>query len=151
MNSLEKYKDSGILEMYVCGQLSEEESKEVTAAINEHPELKAELEEIENALLRLASDYSPGVAGQAAPRVQTRKRKRSGTGIMPWIGTAAAIVLLIASGFLYINNRSLEAEITNLENQNDQLKEQIINARGDLAETQTLLDSLRSQMLTVFP
>ena len=50
MKDLNTYLESGILELYVLGDLSSEEIREVENTIAQHPEVKAELEAIENAL-----------------------------------------------------------------------------------------------------
>ena len=53
--NIEEYIASGILELYVAGSLSEKENEEVHAAIQKHPELMAEVESIENAILQLTA------------------------------------------------------------------------------------------------
>ncbi len=148
MDSVEKYKDSGILELYVYGLLSEEESIEVTQAIQKHPELKTEVEEIEKALIKLSADYYPKDISSLRPNVTNKKKSNNLSTLFAWVGSAAAILLLVVSGYLYFNNQGLQSEITNLEQENKQLEDQIINARNDIAETRVLLDSLRSRNIT---
>lgn len=55
MNTKE-YIESGILEAYVLGALSQEEQTEVAANIAMYPELAAEVAQIENAMLRFAEN-----------------------------------------------------------------------------------------------
>ncbi len=148
MDSVEKYKDSGILELYVYGLLSEEESIEVTEAIQEDSELKTEVEEIEKALIRLAADYYPKDISALRPSVASRNKAGSSSGFFAWFGSAAAVLLLIVSGYLYFDNKGLQSAITNLEDENQQLEEQIIDARNNIAETNVLLDSLRSRNIS---
>ncbi|MEJ7693873.1 MAG: hypothetical protein WKF69_12725, partial [Daejeonella sp.] len=50
MKDLKTYLESGILELYVLGDLSGEEIREVESTIAQYPAVKAEVEEIENAL-----------------------------------------------------------------------------------------------------
>ena len=52
---------SGILEMYVCGSLPQEEIQEVEQAIADYPEVKKEVEIIEQSLLHLAEAVAPPV------------------------------------------------------------------------------------------
>ncbi len=47
---LRKYIQSGILENYVLGLISEMETKEVERNLNQYPQLKKELNQIENTL-----------------------------------------------------------------------------------------------------
>lgn len=50
MKNVQDYIASGILEMYVSGNISEQESKEVEAMAAEHPEIRQELEGISKAI-----------------------------------------------------------------------------------------------------
>lgn len=50
MKDLRSYIESGVLELYVLGDLSPEESLEVQQMAADHPEVKTELEEIERSL-----------------------------------------------------------------------------------------------------
>ena len=58
---IKAYIDSGILELYVTGQLSEQENQEVYERMQEHPEILKEVLEIEAALIKLGASISPGV------------------------------------------------------------------------------------------
>ena len=59
MAEIEEYISSGILELYVYGALSETESREVTDMLREYPEVEKEVEEIEDALQKLAVGVAP--------------------------------------------------------------------------------------------
>ena len=59
MAKIEDYISSGILELYVYGALSETESREVTKMLKEYPEVEKEVEEIEDALQKLATGLAP--------------------------------------------------------------------------------------------
>lgn len=50
MEDLRSYIESGVLELYVLGDLTPEESKQVREMAVKHPEVKAELDEIERSL-----------------------------------------------------------------------------------------------------
>lgn len=58
MENLKSYIESGILELYVLGDLSAEEKSDVEAMSKLHPEVKAELEEIEKAMLAVSMNFS---------------------------------------------------------------------------------------------
>ena len=62
MTTAEEYKSSGILELYVSGVLSEEESREVESMAKKYPEIKAEIEAIEAVMLKLSESetQTPG-------------------------------------------------------------------------------------------
>lgn len=54
------YIESGILELYVAGSLSEKENKEVYDLMLEHPEILQEVLEIESAVIKLTASTSRG-------------------------------------------------------------------------------------------
>ena len=59
MDNIQEYLESGILELYVCGALTEAEREEVTRALQEYPEVKQEVEQIEDALRELSATAAP--------------------------------------------------------------------------------------------
>lgn len=66
MENIRTYIESGILELYVLGDLTAEERAAVEAMSKLHPEVKAELEEIE----RVMTDVSLGLAVQPSSKVK---------------------------------------------------------------------------------
>ena len=59
--NIKEYISSGILELYVLGMLSEEESREVTRLVNKHPALQTEVDKIQQSLQAYARNQGPGV------------------------------------------------------------------------------------------
>lgn len=58
MENIKTYIESGILELYVLGDLTAEEKLAVEAMSKLHPEVKAELEEIEKVMQNVAEDLA---------------------------------------------------------------------------------------------
>lgn len=56
--NIKEYIESGILEAYVLGALTQEERTEVEANVNMYPELAGELEAIERTMLQLAEEQA---------------------------------------------------------------------------------------------
>lgn len=56
---MDTYISSGILELYVVGALSENETREVTRLVVEHTELLVEVESIESAFVAYAEQLAP--------------------------------------------------------------------------------------------
>ena len=56
---VKEYIASGILELYVAGELSPEENLEVQHYAIQYPEIRKEIEEIEQAILELTEAASP--------------------------------------------------------------------------------------------
>lgn len=55
----QEYIDSGILELYVYGLLSEPENEQVALKAKYNPEINAEIISIEKAIVALSSSFSP--------------------------------------------------------------------------------------------
>ncbi len=55
--NIKEYISSGVLELYAAGALSEKEAREVEAMSSEHPEVKAEIEAIQNALVSYSASF----------------------------------------------------------------------------------------------
>ena len=58
MENIKSYIESGILELYVLGDLSSQEMAEVEQMAQLHPEIKAELEEIEKTMSSIANSLT---------------------------------------------------------------------------------------------
>ncbi|MGY5851740.1 anti-sigma factor domain-containing protein [Salegentibacter sp. F14] len=151
MDNLQEYKESGILELYVYGLLPQQESIEVTRLIQQHPELKTEVEEIEKALKQLSADYYPRSVKHLTPKITKKPKKETKLKAFGWLGAAAAIALLVISGILFFQNQELQSKLSELEQEKDSLERQIIESRGNLAETNKLLEDLRARDITRVP
>lgn len=64
-----KYLQSNILEEYVMGHLSDDVMEKITAEIAKFPELKAEVERIEETLLAYAAIYSPPISPELKQKI----------------------------------------------------------------------------------
>ncbi len=151
------YIASGILELYVAGQLSEEENLEVAAMAEKHPDVRKEIEEIEKAVMALAGAAAPGSApGFEALRQRIRSSETPVVSMestkTPWfsyMGWAASVVLAIGLLWMYNNNRELKEEIEAASGEKFLLEEQIANATSSLEETQRLFNALREQGISI--
>ncbi|NCP58866.1 MAG: anti-sigma factor [Flavobacteriales bacterium] len=160
---IKKYTDSGILELYVAGSLSEEESKEVHNLILKHPELAEEVSNIENAIVKLTASASPGIlnsdfntikeqlhlSNDGPKLISINQKARSNW--FAYTGWAAAI--LFASGFLWLTNQNngLKNEITTVETRNNFLEFQIEKDNNSLVEAKTLMAVLRDNNILKIP
>ncbi|NNE32710.1 MAG: anti-sigma factor [Winogradskyella sp.] len=152
------YIESGTLELYVAGQLSEEENQEVYELLQKHPELLQEVLEIEAAVVKLTAAVSPhsinfdsfkGQLGGADTKVVDLKPTKPG-----WISyTGWAASILLAGGLLWtLNNKTdLENQLQTAETENQYLEIQIEDARTDLAVTKNLLDAIRDKDILAVP
>lgn len=140
-----EYIESGILELYVYGSLSETESEEVAEMAKKYPEINAEIIAIEKSMLALSSSFAPfqSVKNYAAikeklnlstPEVITMSPKRNWA---QYVGWAAAIILMAGIGFQYNQLELTNNQIvtTNLE------KVKIEKERNELATKKAAIET----------
>lgn len=157
---VKKYIDSGILELYVAGQLSEKENLEVHEYALQHPEIMTEIIAIENAILELTKSVSPGlVNGFEIVReiIEIEKETKvvdlEGKDInWSWyIGWAASVLLAIGLFWMYAQNQELKSNLQIVEQENDQLEQQIAEANSSLQKSSELLATIRDKNISVVP
>ena len=157
---IKAYIVSGILELYVAGQLSEQENQEVANYANEYPEIKTEIIEIEKALLGLSAALAP----KSVPAFDTIKNRLGTTPETkiipldskrkkwtPYLGWAASALLTIGLAYLYIQNQELSTEVQIAETEMQQLELQISEANNSLEKSNQLLYAIRDKNITVVP
>ena len=109
-----EYIESGVLELYVYGLLSETENEEVAIMAKNNPQINAEIIAIEKAIVALSSSFSPfhSVANyekikeklelKHSPKVIELEPKRNWS---LYVGWAAAVLLLAGIGYQYNQNQ----------------------------------------------
>ncbi|SOC81577.1 Anti-sigma-K factor rskA [Salinimicrobium sediminis] len=159
MENIQEYLESGILELYVYGALPEAEREEVTRVLREYPELRQEVEQIEEALQELsgaAAPYDPQDVlislkkkiRQRPERTPEFSKKKNISAILGW---AASIILLIGLFMMYDANTELNERLTEMEQEQADLETQIVEAREDSEKTEQLLRALRSRNIEKIP
>ena len=158
--NIKDYIASGILELYVAGQLSEKENKEVYNLMLKHPEILQEVLEIEAAFIKLSDSIAPekpvaystikAHLNNANDNVVSLPQQK-GKNWINYTGWAAAIIL--AGGLLWTVNQKqqLETEITNINTEKEFLEIQIEASKSKLAETKNLLNVIRDRNIITVP
>ncbi|WP_262733077.1 anti-sigma factor [Gaetbulibacter sp. NE] len=159
---IKAYIESGILELYVAGSLSEKESKEVYELMLKHPEILQEVLEIEASVIKLTSAVSPKSSSHIFNIIKEKLKlgdnevkvvsiTKPKYNWFTYTGWAAA--LIVGAGLLWtLNlNKQLEADITTADIENAYLEEQIEAAKNDLAATKNLLNVLRDKDIIAVP
>jgi anti-sigma-K factor RskA len=155
---IKKYIASGILELYVAGQLSEKENSEIHGYAQEYPEIKEEIETIEKALLELSKKVSPGLGnsdftalkrnlGKVVDLKDSTKEKKSSW--PNYLGWAASLLFAAGMLWMYLENDTLKTEIEIVNENNRLLEEQILGVRNKVADAETILNQLRDKNITV--
>ncbi|MDT0643234.1 anti-sigma factor [Zunongwangia sp. F363] len=152
---LQEYISSGILELYVCGALSEEESREVSHELKQHPEIREEVEEIEKALSQLAIGVAPYNPEHLLASLKSKIEDRNGETTIPvrrktstvfaYLGWAASFLLLIGLFFLFNRNNDLRESLRTQQARNAQMEQQIADARANAESARELLAMIRDR------
>jgi anti-sigma-K factor RskA len=152
----EEYRASGILELYIAGSLSEKENEEVHAAIQENPELLAEVVSIEKAIVQLTAAskkdarYSfndiKGRLKTEAPRVISITKPK--INLIQYTGWAASVLFGFALMYMLSQNTELKNQVAS---EKEQLEEQIDKASNSLAEAEKLIEVFRDKDIISIP
>jgi len=148
-----EYIESGILELYVYGLLTESENDEVNAMAQKNPEIKAEILSIEKAIINLSSSFSPFISHSQFEKIKAQLELKHGrvvdfksrSNMATYIGWAASVALLIGIGFQYSKlNDSREQLIIN-QKEKESLQKTIVVLGEKNKETETALNIIRDE------
>ena len=152
MKELKEMIESGALELYVTGALSQREAMEVEEILAEHPEVKKEVEKIEAALIHLSHDASFEIPEhvwnnilQSISGVRKLTPPKKSTHWSTMTGWAAAIVFLLGIFWMMKEKNSLETQVQISTTENTVLKEKVQVTEDALASSEALLEIMRSK------
>lgn len=137
-----EYIESGILELYVYGLLSEPENEEVNIMAKNNPEINDEIIAIEKAIVALSSSFSPFHSVANFEKIKEKLELKHAAVIelessknwSQYIGWAAAILLLVGIGYQY--------------NQLDQTNTQVVNTEIEKAKLEKEFNALKLKNTT---
>ncbi|WP_445457653.1 anti-sigma factor [Flavobacterium sp. HNIBRBA15423] len=149
MNSKELI-ESGTLELYVFGKLSEEENKEVVSMAKNHPEVQEEILAIEQAVINLSQSVAPHLSVTNYEKIRKKllakndaisiNRKPSWTNYAGW---AAAAVFVIGFGLQYFKLDESKATIDKLATEKSIMQESIVDLEFEKQEAEKVLAIVR--------
>lgn len=123
-----QYIESGILELYVYGLLSETENVEVATLAKQHDEINEEIISIEKAIVALSSTFSPFHSVSNYEKIKAKLELKHGKVVemkpkksnYSYLGWAAAVLLLLGIGYQYqqLNDTSNQVVVVNAEKEN---------------------------------
>lgn len=157
---INKYIESGILELYVYGALTQAEAEEVSKVLHQYPEVHKEVEEIETALKSLSTHVAPYNPETVLADI---KRKLNHTGKvvsiapkksynMPAIIGWAASIALIGGLFYTLNEtNNLREDLRYQKTQNVLVNSKYEQAELELTQTKDLLTIVRSNEYIKIP
>ncbi len=168
----QEYIESGILELYIAGSLSDEENESVYKQLLENPDLLDEVLKIEAAIMQLTAAAAPSNSKHLFQAVKDKLGLNTDndieTKVIPlqkskinWFaysGWAASVLLAVGLMYLFNQNNTLKSDIqvveTELQEQtidNTLLEERISTATANLTEAQKLLSVLRDKEILSVP
>ncbi|PIF34787.1 anti-sigma-K factor rskA [Flavobacterium sp. 9] len=103
----QEYIESGTLELYVFGLLTEVENLEIAEMAKKHPEMDQEIIAIEKAIVALSSSFSPFHSVANFEKIKARLELKHGKVVdmkpasnwSQYVGWAAAVLLLLGLGY----------------------------------------------------
>jgi len=152
-----QYTESGILELYVYGLLSETENIEISQLAQEHKEIVAEIISIEKAMVNLSTSFSPFLSADNFEKIKA-KLDLIYSNVVPmkpqnnwnqYIGWAAAVLFLLGIGYQYTQLNETQNQVAIIEKEKTNLKDSIVNLKLKNEQTQTALTVVRDTKNTV--
>jgi hypothetical protein len=157
MMEVSAYIESGILELYVFGTLSEADTQEVAEMAAKHPAIQEEIIYIEKAVISLSSSMAPYLSAENFARIRDRLMEKHGkvvelkprSNFALFAGWTAAVLLLIGSTWQYTLIDSGKNEVATIEIEKDTLQLELKDLKLTQKETESLLTVVRDQNNTV--
>jgi anti-sigma-K factor RskA len=148
-----EYIASGILELFVFGNLTEEENKEVLQMASQHQDIRDEIEAIEKAVINLSQSVAPHLSAKNYEKIRQQlldKHKvidmKPSSSRPSYLGWAASIVMLFGAAFMYFQMSSSKSV---LENKNKELENSVTVLDAKKKATESILNVLRDENNTV--
>jgi hypothetical protein len=153
-----EYIESGVLELYVYGVLTETESAEVAAMAEKHPEIKSEILSIEKAILNLSSSFSPFISSSQFEKIKAQlelKHKviqlKSKSNTATYLGWAASLLLLVGVGYQYLQLKDTKEQVIIVEQEKTKLNESVNQLELQNNATNEVLAIVRDENNKVIP
>ncbi|CAM1346655.1 anti-sigma factor [Tenacibaculum crassostreae] len=161
--AVNKHIESGILELYVAGALSEKENQQVYNLIKEHPEILGEIQEIEKSISILTAQVAPKnidnsfkdvlikMLQEKEDSVKTIPLRTSKNNWVTYTGWAAAFVVGTTLILSLSKNANLQGQLDTINDAKQQYEIQLDKTNSDLAENKKLLAVIRNKDIVTVP
>lgn len=138
--------ESGNLELYVFGLLSEAEAIEISKIAAEDDDVKNEILSIEKSVVALSSSFAPNLSAESYTKIKRKLdldkeviQLKPKSNVSQYIGWTAAAIFLISCGYLFNLQQGSVNEI-----------EDLLNRKNSLEQTVTEKDKLNNQLNTSY-
>lgn len=152
MNS-EELIASGTLELFVFGLLTEAENEEIQQVAKQYPEVQAEIIAIEKAVVNLSYSISPNLSAENYNRIREKLIERengvvtmqSRRSVAPYLGWAAAAVLMFGIGVQYYQYNKVSEEAQQANAERAKFEQMVAGLQRDNSQTERALNMLRAK------
>lgn len=145
-----EYIESGILELYVFGTLSETENQEVQQMMADYPAVRQEVIAIEDAVINLSQSVAPRLSATNYEKIRNQiLERRKVVDMKPksnwssYIGWAAAAVLVVGFGLQFNKLNESNQIIDKLGSEKSAMQESIVDLELKKKEAETILAIVR--------
>lgn len=153
-----EYIESGILELYIFGLLSEEENLQVKEMADNNEDVRAEILSIEKAIIDLSYSVSPYLSAEVYEKIRQQLiEKHDGVVQMTrrssssYIGWAAAVILLFGLGFQYYKYNQATEEVQAAATQRDKFEQMLADVSEENTQNEKALAIIRAKNNNVIP
>ena len=152
-----EYIESGILELYVFGRLSDEENLEVMKRAEDSREIQEEIVSIEKAVISLSYSFAPHLSAEVYDRIRQQLIEKHGgvveikqrQGITLWIGWAAAVILMFGLAYQYYEYNEVTKEVEAVTKERGKFEQMVAELNIKNTENEKALAVIRDQFNTV--
>lgn len=152
-----QYIETGILELYVYGLLSETENIEVSQLAQKHPEIETEIVSIEKAIVNLSTSFSPFLSAENFEKIKAKLDLKHSKVIemkptsnrYQYLGWAAAAVFFVGIGYQYLQLSETKNLVVTAEKEKINLQESVASLELKNKQTTTALTVVRDAKNTV--
>lgn len=152
-----EYIESGILELYVYGLLSEDENEKVSLIAKNHPEINDEIIAIEKSIVALSSSFSPFHSVANYEKIKSKLELKhpevidfeTGRNWIQYVGWAAAIVFFAGIAYQYNLLDQTNTQVANAEIEKAKLEKEYNVLKLQNKANETSLGVVRDSRNTV--
>jgi anti-sigma-K factor RskA len=147
----QEYIESGILELYVYGLLTEKENLEIAELAKNNPDVDQEIISIEKAIVALSSSFSPFHSVANFEKIKARLELKHGKVVemkpasnwSHYVGWAAAVLLLLGLGYQTLELTKTKDAISNVGTEKTKIEREFAYLSQQNKETEKSLAIVR--------
>ncbi|MRX70007.1 Anti-sigma-K factor rskA [Flavobacterium resistens] len=147
----QEYIESGLLELYVYGLLTEKENIEITELAKKNPEVDAEIISIEKAIVALSSSFAPFHSVANFEKIKARLELKHGKVVdmkpasnwSQYVGWAAAVLLLLGLGYQTLELTKTKEAISTVGTEKNKIERDFAFLSQQNKETEKSLNIVR--------